>query len=155
MKTKHMKSILAILTLFVLTAAKLGGLTIDNLKLTDQEIPKEYSIAKENNCISIQACTFYDSPEMYEMFIGKVKNKAYQSFESANDKGSIMYFEFENGFKGQGFLDGLLWGGDKKPTKMHPEKYLAKGNFLVIWSFNKGSEVEKILEDLNGLSGHN
>jgi hypothetical protein len=36
----------------------------------------------------------------------------------------------------------LLWGGDK-PTKEHPEEYHAKGNFLIIWSFKKGSVVTK------------
>ena len=57
-----------------------------------------------------------------------------------------MYFEFETDFKGEGFLDGLLWGGDK-PTKEHPEEYYAKGNFLIIWSFKKGSTIKKISKD--------
>ena len=57
-----------------------------------------------------------------------------------------MYFEFEDGFKGDSFLGGLLLGGDK-PTKEHPEEYYAKGNFLLIWSFKKGSLVTETSKD--------
>lgn len=121
--------------------------TIDNLKITDKEVPQEYSITKKANCISIQACTFYDSPDMYEMLIGKIKLKDIQNFESNKDKGSIMYFEFEDGFKGEGFLDGLLWGDDMKPTKKHPEQYFSKGKYLIIWSFNDDSQIKKISEN--------
>lgn len=84
---------------------------------------------------------------MYEMFIGKIKKKEIQNFESKNDRGSIMYFEFDKEFKGAGFLDGLLWGQPMKPTKEHPEQFFTKGNFLVIWSFHKGSAIEKISEE--------
>jgi hypothetical protein len=138
-----MKHIVAILFLFV--SLKSMGQTIDSLKITDKEMPKEYKLTKEAKCISIEACTFYDSPEMYEMIIGKIKRKEIQNFESKKDNGSIMYFEFDGGFKGEGFLGGLLWG-EGGPSKEHPEKYFAKGNMLVIWSFNKGSEIEKISE---------
>lgn len=125
--------------------AGLSAQNLDTLKLPDKEIPEGYAVVKENNCISIQACTFYNDPGIYEVLVGRLKNKAFQSFESKKEKGSIMYFEFENGFLGEGFLDGLLWGGDK-PTAEHPEEYFSKGNFLVIWSFNKGSPVKKISE---------
>ena len=83
---------------------------------------------------------------MYGMLIGKLKSKTIQNFDNKKDKGCIMYFEFEDGFKGDGFLGGLLWGGDK-PTKEHPEQYYAKGNFLIIWSFKKGSPIIKISKD--------
>jgi len=43
-------------------------------------------------------------------------------------------------------LGPLLWGGDK-PTKEHPEEYYAKGNFLIIWSFKKGSVIAKTSKD--------
>ncbi|MFI5218744.1 MAG: hypothetical protein ACHQNT_04580 [Bacteroidia bacterium] len=141
-----MKKILTVSSLVLFVSISLFAQNLDSLKLSGKEIPEGYSISKENNCISIQACTFYNNPGMYEVLIGKVKNKSFQSFESKKDIGSIMYFEFENGFKGEGFLDGLLWGGDK-PTKEHPEEYFSKGNFLIIWSFNKGSQLKKISED--------
>jgi hypothetical protein len=141
-----MSKLLTIFSIVFLFTIVSDAQNIESLKLTDKEIPEGYTLTKDNNCISIQACTFYDSPQMYEMLIGKIKNKEIQNFDSKKDKGSIMYFEFENGFEGEGFLGGLLWGGDK-PTKEHPEEYYAKGNFLVIWSFNKGSAVVKASKD--------
>lgn len=140
-----MKTILSILALTVYLSFNSFGQSLDSLKLSAPEVPEGYSVCKRNNCISIQACTFYENPEMYEMIIGKLKKKEIQSFESKKDNGSIMYFEFENEFKGAGFLGGLLWGG-KKPTKENPEEFYTKGNFLIIWSFNKGSNI-KILSE--------
>ena len=137
-----MTKFLTILFITFLSAIKSNGQSIDSLKLSEKEIPEGYSLTKENNCISIQACTFYDNLEMYESIIGKLKSKQIQNFDNKKDKGSIMYFEFEDGFKGDGFLGGLLWGGNK-PTKEHPEEYYAKGNFLIIWSFKKGSVLTK------------
>ena len=137
-----MAKLITLLTLAFFLTIKTRGQNIDSLKLTDKEIPENYSLTKNNNCISIQACTFYDDPGMYGMLIGKLKNKKIQNFDNKKDKGCIMYFEFEDGFKGDGFLGGLLWGGDK-PTTEHPEEYYAKGNFLIIWSFKKRSPITK------------
>ena len=141
-----MTKLLTILSVVLLLTIQSSGQSIDSLKLSDKEIPEGYTLTKTNNCFSIQACTFYDSPDMYQALIGKVKANQIQNFDNKKDKGSIMYFEFEDGFKGEGFLERLLWGGDK-PTKEHPEEYYAKGNFLVIWSFKKGSVVTKISKD--------
>ncbi|MGK2862205.1 MAG: hypothetical protein ACSLE0_09750, partial [Chitinophagaceae bacterium] len=95
---------------FILTIHS-NAQSIDSLKLSDKEIPEGYNLTNANNCISIQACSFYSNPEMYGGLIGKLKSKQIQNFDSKKDKGSIMYFEFEDGFKGDGFLGGLLWGG--------------------------------------------
>jgi hypothetical protein len=127
---------------FLIIGFKINAQSIEGMKLSDKEIPENYSLTEERKCISIQACTLYEKPGIYEMFIGKLKNKSVQNFENTDDKGSILYFEFKDGFKGKGFLDGLLWGGDS-PTKDHPEEYYAKGNFLVIWSFKTGSALTK------------
>lgn len=141
-----MTKFLTILSIAFLLTIKSNGQSIDSLKLLDKEIPEGYTLTKENNCISIQACIFYDNPEMYETLIGKLKSKQIQNFDSKKDKGSIMYFEFEEDFKGEGFLGRLLWGGDK-PTKEHPEEYYAKGNFLIIWSFKKASLITTTSKD--------
>ena len=138
--------LLTLVTFVFLIIIKTSGQNIDSLQLADKEIPENYSLTKDNNCISIQACAFYDNPEIYGMLIGKIKSKRIQNFDNKKDKGSIMYFEFEDGFKGEGFLGGLLWGGNK-PTKEHPEEYYAKGNFLIIWSFKKGSLLSKTSKD--------
>ena len=141
-----MTKLLTILFAAFLLTIQSNGQSIDSLKLSDKEIPEGYTLTKSNNCISIQACTFYGNPEMYGALIGKLKSKQIQNFDSKKDKGSIMYFEFEDSFNGEGFLGGLLWGGDK-PTQEHPEEYYAKGNILIIWSFKKGSIVTKTSRD--------
>lgn len=117
--------------------------SIDSLKLSAIEIPDGYVLTKDVNCISIQACTFFEKPEMFESLTGKIKSKDIQNFNSKKDKGSIMYFEFEDAFKGAAFLEGLLWGGNQ-PTREHPEELYTKGNILIIWSFKKNSAITKI-----------
>jgi hypothetical protein len=89
---------------------------------------------------------FMNKTDLYGALIGKVKNKSFQSYESKDDKGTIYYYEFEEKFEGQEFLEGLLWGG-KKPTKAHPEELFVKDNILVIWSFVDKSELKKISKD--------
>jgi hypothetical protein len=141
-----MTRLFTLLTFALFLTIKMSGQSIDSLQLTNKEIPENYSLTKDNNCISIQACTLYEDPGMYGALLGKFKAKRIQNFDNKKDKGCIMYFEFEDGFKGEGFLGGLLWGGDK-PTKEHPEEYYAKGKFLIIWSFKKGSIITKTSKD--------
>lgn len=145
MKTTTSK-ILASITFAIFFSVNLFGQNIDSLQLTAKEIPENYSVKNDNNCISIQAQMLFDNPGIYEMIIGKVKNKRIQSFDSKKESGCILYFEFESEFRAKGFLEGLLWG-EGKPNKEHPEEYFSKGNYLIIWSFKKGSPVKKISED--------
>jgi hypothetical protein len=105
--------------------------TLEKIKLAENEIPTEYKLTNESQCISIQACTFYESPDMYESFIGKIKSKDIQNFENKKDSGSIMYFEFEEKFEMESFLKGLLWGGNKA-TREHPEQIFVKDKILII-----------------------
>jgi hypothetical protein len=139
-----MTKILIVLVFFL--TLKANGQDIDSLQLTNKEIPEGYLFTKKNNCISTQACIFYEDPGLYKMLIGKLKTKRIQNFNNKKDKGCIMYFEFEEGFKGESFLGGLLWGGDK-PTEKHPEEYYVKGNFLIIWSFKMGSLLVNTSKD--------
>ena len=141
-----MRLSLAILILATLTFHSTFGQGLDKLKLTDTEVPEKYKRTDEMLYKSIQAGTFYKQTDLYESFIGKIKNKEFQSYESKDDNGAIYYYEFEEDFKQQGFLEGLLWGG-KKPTKAHPEEYFVKDNILVIWSFVDKSELKKISKD--------
>jgi hypothetical protein len=142
-----MKKLIYTLSLFLFISNGLYSQTIKDLELRSEEIPKSYHSTENENCISIQVCTLFKSTDIYSSFFGKVKNKKVQNFESEKDSGSIMYFEFEKEFTGVGFLEGLLWGKSKKPTKDHPETIYNKGNFLIIWSFNPGSEIQKISEE--------
>lgn len=122
------------------------GQGFEKLKLTETEVPDKYKPTDEMLFKSIQAGTFYEQTDLYGALIGKVKNKSFQSYESKDDKGTIYYYEFEEKFEGQEFLEGLLWGG-KKPTKAHPEELFVKDNILVIWSFVDKSELKKISKD--------
>lgn len=138
-----MKITIPLSVLFLLLTVNLFSQTIADLKLKNKEIPKSYFLSDGNNCVSVQACTFYNDIETYSNIVGTVKSKQMQSFKSKTDSGSIMYFEFENRFKGDRFLQGLLWGKDKEPTDAHPEEYLAKGKFLIIWSFHPDSAIKE------------
>ena len=99
-----MKITISLSVLFLLLTTHSFSQTIADLKLKNKEIPKGYSLSDGNNCVSVQACTFYNDIETYSNIVGKVKSKAMQSFKSRPDTGSIMYFEFEHVFKGERFL---------------------------------------------------
>lgn len=138
-----MKPTIPLFTLFLLLATNSFSQTLTDLKLKPKEIPKTYILSDGNICITPQACTFYNDIETYSNIVGTVKSKAIQSFKSKTDRGSILYFEFEHTFKGDRFLQGLLWGKDGQPTDEHPEEYLAKGKFLIIWSFRPDSTIKE------------
>lgn len=138
-----MKITISLSVVLILLTTKLFSQTIADLKLKNKEVPKGYTLSDGNNCVSVQACTFYNDIETYSNIVGTVKSKAMQSFKSRPDSGSIMYFEFEHVFKGERFLQGLLWGKGGQPTDEHPEEYVVKGKFLIIWSFHPDSPVRE------------
>lgn len=138
-----MKITIPLSVLFLLLTANSFCQTIADLKLKAKEIPKTYTPSDGHICISPQACNFYNDIATYASFVGTIKSKEIQSFKNKTDSGSIMYFEFDHRFKGDSFLQGLLWGKDKQPTDEHPEEYLAKGKFLIIWSFHPESPIKE------------
>lgn len=142
-----MKITIPLSALFLLLTTNLFSQTIADLKLKPKEIPKTYAVSDGNICITPQACTFFNDIQTYSNIVGTVKNKAIQSFKSKTDRGSIMYFEFEHVFKGDRFLQGLLWGKDGQPTDEHPEEYVVKGKFLIIWSFRPDSAIREKSEE--------
>jgi hypothetical protein len=139
-----MKITIPLSLLFLLLTTNSFSQTIADLKLKPKEIPKGgYTLSDGNICVTPQACTFYNDIETYSNIVGTVKSKAIQNFKNKADGGSIMYFEFENRFKGDRFLQGLLWGKEGQPSDEHPEEYLVKGKFLIIWSFHPDSPVKE------------
>lgn len=138
-----MKITIPLSALFLLFTTNLFSQTLADLKLKPKEIPKNYTVSDGNICITPQACSFYNDIETYSNIVGTVKSKTIQSFRSKGDRGSIMYFEFEHVFKGDRFLQGLLWGKDGQPTDEHPEEYITRGKFLVIWSFRPDSPLRE------------
>lgn len=142
-----MKLTISLPTLLLLFTINSFSQSLADLKLKPKEIPKNYAVSDGNICITPQACSFYNDIETYSNIVGTVKSKAIQSFKSKSDRGSIMYFEFEHTFKGDRFLQGLLWGKAGEPTDEHPEEYLAKGKFLIIWSFKSESPLKEKSEN--------
>ena len=138
-----MKITISLFVVFLSFTTNLFSQTLTDLKLKPKEIPKSYTLSDGNICITPQACTFYNDIETYANIVGTLKSKSIQSFKSKGDRGSIMYFEFEHVFKGDRFLQGLLWGKNGQPSDEHPEEYLAKGKFLIIWSFRPDSPVKE------------
>ncbi|QOG02054.1 hypothetical protein [Flavobacterium sp. MDT1-60] len=138
-----MKITIPLSALFLLLTTTLFSQTIADLKLKPKEIPKSYFLSDGQICVTNAACNFYTDITTYSNIVGVVKSKEIQSFKSKADSGSIMYIEFENRFKGDKFLQGLLWGKDGQPTDEHPEEYLAKGKFLIIWSFHPDSTIKE------------
>ncbi|MFH7002208.1 hypothetical protein [Flavobacterium bizetiae] len=138
-----MKITIALSVLFLSFTTTLFSQTLADLKLKNKEIPKGYTFNDGNICVTPQACNFYTDIETYSNIVGIVKSKQIQSFKNKADSGSIMYFEFEHTFKGDRFLQGLLWGKDGQPTDERPEEYLAKGKFLIIWSFHPDSKIKE------------
>jgi hypothetical protein len=138
---------LLITIVFISMACSCWGQTLDSLKLTLNETPEKYKTIDETLCKSIQAKILFDKPEMYSFILGSLKEKTFQSFQSANDEGSILYFEFEEDItEAKGFLAGLVWGGNK-PTKEHPEEFIIRDKLLIIWSFSKSSELKNISKE--------
>lgn len=134
------------MTFLFIVSTNLFSQSLEKLKLSSEELPKEYTLTKETQCKSIQACTFYKQTDLYSSFLGKTKSKEIQNFKSEKDSGSIMYLEFEKDFDGEGFLKGLLWGSDQ-PSKLHPEEFIVKGKILIIYSFEKESELKKLSQN--------
>ena len=83
-----MKKLSLTTSLFFFLIVNIFSQQIEKLKITEKEIPKEYTFSKKAECKSMQACMFYDQPDTYEMLIGKIKNKEVQNFKSDKDSGS-------------------------------------------------------------------
>jgi hypothetical protein len=138
-----------ILLLFIYTTIGLSqSKTIESIQIKSTEIPAEYKTYDKLKCQSIQAKILYESPEMYSFILGKTLNKNFQTFKYKGKKGSILYLEFDKDAEsGKGFIEGLLWGGDK-PNKAHPEKIFTKGKIMVILSFPYKSKIGKEITEL-------
>lgn len=136
------KTIVLLILLFIV--ADLKAQQIDSLKLKASEIPQGYNETLKKEYKTVHAASFYDQIEFYESFLGKVKSKDTQSFTKKGDNGTILYFEFEKDFESAAFLEGLLWGKEGKATNKKPDEYLAKGRFLIIWSFGLTSELKQV-----------
>ena len=142
-----MRTLITLTLLLTLVSTLSFAQRIEPLKLAEEEVSADYKRTESILCKSIQAALFYKSPEMYSMILGDVVEKGYQSYDKKGDKGTVLYFVFDEDITDNAFIPGLLWGSAGKPTKAHPEEYIAKGNTLVIWSFDKDSTVKKLSKE--------
>lgn len=139
-----MNRITLVASVLILAANFAFSQTLDKsiLEVSQEDLSGKHKFGKELNCQSIQSQLFYDDPSLYEFMIGKVTNKRFQTIELKGKSGSVMYFDFDKDPEdAEGFLSGLLWGGDGKPTSMHPEEILSSGNTLIITSFPYSSAL--------------
>lgn len=149
------KNILLLISLLS-SASTSFAQTLDSLKLNAIEIPAGYNKTDELVCATTYSSSFYNQTDLYESIVGKLIKKEYQSFNKKGDQGAILYFQFEKDFKAQSFLNGLLWGQEKKASKTVPDEYYAKGSILIIWSFNFKSTIKDISKTkVTGLLGVN
>ncbi|NDK55225.1 hypothetical protein [Pontibacter fetidus] len=143
-----MNKIFTLIIILGLTISITKAQGIDALKLSETELPANYKIADKLYCKSIQVATLYNSPQTYSFLLGNMVEKSFQSFESENEKGSVMFITFDKDVsESDSFIEGLIWGSSGKPTKAHPEEFLAKGNTLVIWSFERKSPIKDLSKD--------
>jgi len=71
----------------------------------------------------IQASILFESPELYVDSFGKAVETLHRSVRRDGRVHSVLYIRFEQPLReGAGsFVSALLYGGDGKPTSMHPE----------------------------------
>lgn len=144
---KHLLKLFVITFLFIQTGFSQNKV-LDSFEINPDELSKEYVFSNKISCQSIQAATFYNSPELYSFILGETLEKRFQTVKYKGKKGSILYFEFDEKAKdGEAFIQGLLLGG-KKPNKKHPEEIITKGNVMIVLSFPFKSDIRKEMIEL-------
>jgi hypothetical protein len=135
------KSLILLFTLIYLSVGYSQTHTIDSLKIKPENIAGEYKVLTELKCQSFQSRLLYDDPSMYSFILGNLQEKAFQSFELNHQTGSILYLVFDKKTENaQGFIQGLLWGGEE-PSKGHPEEIITNGNTMIIISYPYKSDA--------------
>lgn len=124
------KNILLLISLLS-SASTSFAQTLDSLKLNAIEIPAGYNKTDELVCATTYSSSFYNQTDLYESIVGKLIKKEYQSFNKKGDQGAILYFQFEKDFKAQSFLNGLLWGQEKKRQRQYQMNIMQKEVFLL------------------------
>ncbi|MDB5033593.1 MAG: hypothetical protein JWQ98_834 [Chlorobi bacterium] len=115
---------------------------IDSLKLAEKDLMAGYTFSEKSHIRSFQANTYYESPGTFSRITGLIEQKASQSIDGPDgDNGTVLFLRFRGPFKGDGFIQGLIWGNGDGPTAENPEEILIKDDMLVIISFKKGSAM--------------
>lgn len=120
---------------------------VEDIKLTDIDLPTGYSFSNELYCYSLQAQNLYNNPGFSDFLTSsQFSNKQFQGINGPNgDKGSILYIQYKEDLNSgaKSFLKGFIWGADS-PSEEHPEEIFINGKNLIVWSFPKDSTIKYI-----------
>ena len=115
------------------------------LHLSESDLPEGYQFSEVLACKTSKLNSFYKNVNNYSDEIGQVAFKGFQSIESDSDKGSILYFQFQDPKGLQNFLNDYLWGKEGKASEKRPDEYMILAeNFLILWSVNLDSPIKGI-----------
>lgn len=122
-------------------------INMNEVKLTQEDLPEGYSFHYEVICYSFQAGLYFNNPSFYDFFLGTTfVKKEFQSIKGPEgDQGSILYIQYKNDLDKASiaFLQGMIWGEDG-PTNLHPEDIFINGKNVIIWSFKRDSLIKRI-----------
>ncbi len=118
-----------------------------NIRLNEREI-SSYRMEYIKHFYSIQQATFYNSGEIYNRILPPLQEKYTQSVCNDSEEGTVFYYCFKDRLDSshRGFLTGLFYGQDGKPTPGHPEKIIMKDKYLIVLSYPFNSAIAPVLE---------
>lgn len=118
---------------------------LNMFELQQKDLPEGYQFTEVLNCKTAQVNSFFKNIDLYRNDIGTVAFKGFQSIESKNDSGSILYFQFQDPKNLESFLNDYLWGKDGEASNKRPERYMIlANNYLIIWSVELDSPITEI-----------
>ena len=121
----------------------------EHIKFSERDIIN-YEIQHIKHFYSIQQETFYSHDVMYDQILPELMEKYTQSICADNDEGTVIYYYFKNKLDDShmGFIRGLFYGDDKKPTPRHPETFIVKDNYLIVFSYPQNSTIAPLLSNI-------
>ena len=124
----------------------------EKIKLTNEELSK-FDLSSARHFYSRQQVILYNNTDIYTAILSNLEEKYTQSFSNGKENCTIFYYYFSDklGENQRAFLRGLFYGEKGKPTKEHPETFLIKDNYLIVFSFPVSSklhrEIGKLIEN--------
>ncbi len=111
------------------------------LLLKEGDLP-DAKFGKDLIAKSIQVQYFYLMPNTYSAMLPPLAEKEIQSLESKSERGSVMFFRYDGDIESmKSFLSGLFYGPSGTPSNDHPEEFITQKDLLIIFAFEKGSNL--------------
>ena len=116
----------------------------EKIKLTNEELSK-FEPSAVRHFYSRQKSILYNNTDIYTAILSNLEEKYTQSFINGKENCTIFYYYFSDklGENQKAFLTGLLYGQKGKPTNEHPETFLIKDNYLIVFSFPRSSKLHR------------